>query len=41
MEGKREGITVLGGWEEGDGIPTNRDTGEGAVLRVMEGNRHA
>lgn len=39
MEGKREGKAVLGNWEEGDGIPRNRDRGEGADIGVVEGGR--
>lgn len=34
-------LIVLGNWEEGGGIPRNRDTGEGLCLGVMEGSRYA
>lgn len=34
-------LIVLGNWEEGGGIPRNRDTGEGVCLGVMEGSRYA
>ena len=35
----REGKTVMGNWEEGDGIPRDGGTGEGAGLGVAEGRR--